>query len=341
MSSDSLRGSSTPRGVGPSAARWSILISDKAVKPLAVAAAAGMWIVLIMGATVTNTGSQTGCGPSWPLCRGQFIPQFAVSTFIEFSHRAVVGVESTLILAFAVVAWVVFHKRAEMRLLIPLMVGFLFLQAGLGAWAVMAPQDAAVLAIHFGVSLIAFASVLLTAALVFEIGRTPDEMRDRPLPAGYAQFIWGIATFSYVVVYLGAYVRHIDADRACSGWPLCNGAVFPALHGGVGPAFAHRVVAFGLVVSVLAVVVWTSRFKAERPDLYRAAHIAFGLVILQALSGVLVIVTKLDLFSALLHAGLVALLFGSLTYMCLHVMPRPVEKSSRVEQSRATEAARA
>jgi cytochrome c oxidase assembly protein subunit 15 len=341
MSSDSRGYSGSGKAGLASAARWSVLISEKAVKPLAVASALGMWIVLIMGATVTNTGSQTGCGPSWPLCQGQFIPQFAVSTFIEFSHRAVVGIESTLILAFAVVAWIVFHKRAEMRLLIPLMVGLLFLQAGLGAWAVMAPQEAAVLAIHFGVSLVAFASVLLAAALVFEIGGKSDALRDRMLPAGYAQAVWGIAIFSYAVVYLGAYVRHIDADRACSGWPLCNGAVFPALHGGVGPAFAHRLVAFGLVVSVLALVVWTARFKSERPDLYRAAHVAFGLVILQALSGIVVIVTKLDLFSALLHAGLVALLFGCLTYMCLHVMPRPVAQGALAGQSRATEAARA
>ena len=340
MNSDSQTPGGASSATAP-ASRWLTIAAERTVKPLAVASAVGMWIVLIMGATVTNTGSQTGCGPSWPLCRGQFIPQFAVSTFIEFSHRAVVGVESTLILVFAAAAWIVFHRRAEMRLLIPLMVGFLFLQAGLGAWAVMAPQEAAVLAIHFGVSLVAFASVLLTAAMVFEIGRQPDELRDRALPRGYPLFVWGITAFSYVVVYLGAYVRHIDADRACTGWPLCNGSVFPALHGGVGPAFAHRVVALGLILSVAGLVLWTARFKEDRPDLYKATHVALGLVILQAISGIIVIVTKLDLFSALLHAGLVALLFGALTYMCLHVVPRPVPRSVAVPQSSASEVARA
>lgn len=321
--------------------KWYVVISEKAIRPLAVAAAFGMWVVLIMGATVTNTGSQTGCGPSWPLCRGQFIPQFAVSTFIEFSHRAFVSIETTLIIAFAVVAWILFHERAEMRWLLPTMVGFLFIQAGLGAWAVMAPQNAAVLAVHFGVSLIAFAAVLLAAVLTFEIGSAVDRERDTPLPPGYALFVWGITIFSYIVVYLGAYVRHIDADQACTGWPLCNGRVFPALHGGVGPAFAHRLVALALVLSVVALVLWTARIKRERPDLYRAAHIAVGLVVLQALSGLVVVVTKLDLFSALLHAGLVALLFGTLTYLCLHVLPRPIAQPVPAPRSAAPEGARA
>lgn len=308
------------------------LISERVVRPLGVLAALGMWITLIMGATVTNTGSQTGCGPSWPLCRGQFIPQFAVSTFIEFSHRAVVGVETVLILAFALCAWHLYRGRADIRLLVPLMVVFLFLQAGLGAWAVMAPQEPAVLALHFGVSLIAFASVALTAALVLEMDGT-DLVRDRPVPPLFTLYVWTVAAFSYVVVYIGAYVRHAHADEACKGWPLCNGSVIPRVHGLVGPAFAHRVAALALTLTVLGLVIWSSRMREQRPDLFRASIAALAFVLLQAISGALVVATDLDLFSALAHAGLVALLFGSLTYLCLHVTPRPVTAPVR---SRAT-----
>jgi cytochrome c oxidase assembly protein subunit 15 len=46
----------------------------RAAKWFAVAATVGMFIVLIMGTTVTNTGSSEGCGRSWPLCHGKFIP---------------------------------------------------------------------------------------------------------------------------------------------------------------------------------------------------------------------------------------------------------------------------
>ena len=209
------------------------------VRWLALAAAIGMFLVLVMGATVTNTGSEHGCGRSWPLCHGQFIPQMALSTMIEFSHRAVVGVESVLVLAAAAGVLVFYRSYREMRLLAPLMVLFLFLQAGLGAWAVMQPQSSAALALHFGVSLIAFASVLLTAIVLFEMDG-PAAFRNRPIPRGFRISVWAVTIYSYFVVYLGAYVRHTNADDACTGWPTCNGAIVPAFHSKVAANFIHR-----------------------------------------------------------------------------------------------------
>jgi cytochrome c oxidase assembly protein subunit 15 len=297
------------------------------LKPLGAAATAGMFVVLVMGATVTNTGSEHGCGRSWPLCHGQLIPQMAVSTAIEFSHRAVVGVESILILGFAAAALWVYGRRRDMQILAGLMVLFLFLQAGLGAWAVMYPQLAAVLALHFGVSLVAFASVLLVTVAVWEADGA-EILRDAPVPGGLVRFAWALTAYSYVVVYLGALVRHINADDACSGWPLCNGSVVPPLVGHVAAAFAHRLAALILLLGVALLLIWTSRLRESRPDLYRAAVIACVLVVLQALSGAVVAFTGMDLFSALLHAALVGLFFGSLTYLCMHVVPLPRRRPS-------------
>lgn len=295
-------------------------------KVLGVCATVGMFVVLISGANVTNTGSEHGCGRSWPLCNGQLIPQFAVSTAIEFVHRALVGVETTLILVLAAAALYLYGRRRDVQLLALLMVTFLFLQAGLGAWAVMSPQLSAVLALHFGVSLIDFASVLLMTAVVFEADGT-EILRERPLPAWYARSAWGLTAYSYVVVYLGAYVRHTDADEACSGWPLCNGAVVPHLSGLVATAFIHRVAALLLVCGIAALLLWSYRVRSTRPDLFRAASFALGAVLLQAAAGAAVVLTHLDLFSALAHAGLAGLLFGSLSYLCLHVLSLPARRS--------------
>src|SRR5256885_13689798 len=101
-----------------------------------------MLLVLVMGATVTDTGSAQGCGRSWPLCRGQFIPEFAVSTFIEFSHRAVTGVEGVLIVLLAAAALALYGRERPIQVLAPLMVGSLLLQAGVGAAAVLWPPPA-------------------------------------------------------------------------------------------------------------------------------------------------------------------------------------------------------
>jgi cytochrome c oxidase assembly protein subunit 15 len=281
-----------------------------------------MFTVLVMGAAVTNTGSEQGCGRSWPLCHGQLIPQMAVSTAIEFSHRAVVGVESVLIIALAIAAAYLYWNRLEIKVLAPLMVAFLFLQAGLGAWAVMYPQLAAALALHFGVSLVAFASVVLTTAVLFEMDGY-DVLRDQPLPEHFRTSVWTLTGYSYIVVYLGAYVRHSNASLACRGWPLCNNAIVPSFTNSVAAAFIHRAAAFVLAVAILGLVVWTHRMAWERADLYFASVLALTLVILQSLAGAVVVLTRLDLFSTLAHAAMVGLMFGCLSYLCLHVLPRP------------------
>jgi cytochrome c oxidase assembly protein subunit 15 len=294
----------------------------RAVRWVTGLATAGMFLVLVMGAAVTSTGSGEGCGRSWPLCNGRFIPEFAVATAIEFSHRAVTGAESLLILAASAGVLWGWGRRIEARLLAPMMLFFLLLQAGLGAWAVLYPQSAAVLAAHFGISLMAFASVLLAFVFAVEAGGATDALRDRPVPRALRWGVWGLTAYIYLVVYLGAYVRHTDATLACRDWPLCNGSLFPGFAGPVGVVFSHRLGAAVGVAAVAGLLAWTRR-AGDRPDLQRAGLVALVLIVLQAASGAAVVWTRVNLFSALAHSGLMALLFGSLAYLCLHALPRP------------------
>jgi heme A synthase len=62
----------------------------------------------------------------------------------------------------------------------------------------------------------------------------------------------------------------------------------------------------------------------------RVAWTAFGLVILQALSGALVVASRLGLFSTLGHAAIMALLFASLAYLVREVLR---ERDGMVVQS--------
>src|SRR5713101_2465049 len=93
------------------------------LRPLSIVATVGMFLVVVMGATVTNTGSAEGCGRSWPLCNGQLIPEFAVTTMIELSHRAVTGIETFLVVALAAGLLIVYRHQGEARFLAILMVG--------------------------------------------------------------------------------------------------------------------------------------------------------------------------------------------------------------------------
>jgi heme a synthase len=102
------------------------------VKWLAVASTVGMFIVIVMGSTVTGTGSGDGCGDSWPLCHGQLIPEYTVAAAIEYSHRIVSGIEGLLMVGLALGALYFWRWRKEVKILVPVMMIFLFVQAGLG-----------------------------------------------------------------------------------------------------------------------------------------------------------------------------------------------------------------
>src|SRR3977135_3646630 len=88
---------STRCGDGNSKAKPSLSSTKVPLRWLAGTNCIGMLLVLVMGAAVTNTGSAEGCGRSWPLCNGQFVPEFTVATAIEYSHRAVTGLGGVLV----------------------------------------------------------------------------------------------------------------------------------------------------------------------------------------------------------------------------------------------------
>lgn len=304
------------------------------VRRVAVANAAVMLLVLIQGALVTNTGSAKGCGNSWPLCHGQFIPQYTLETAIEFSHRFVTTIATVLIFATALGALKLYRHRREMRIYVPIMITFLFLQAGLGAAAVMWPQSDEVKALHFGISLIAFASTVLVAALMYDIDGW-DTLRDRPIPQRLKWIVWGLLGYTYIVVYLGAYVRHTNSMLACGDWPLCNGSVFPGFSGPVGIAFGHRVSAAVLIVGMMALLYWTRGLRQTRPDLFWGSIVAVGFVVAQAIGGGIVVLTQVDMLATMSHSVIVSLFFGTMAWLSVHVLPRP--ESARLPATRSIE----
>ncbi len=83
----------------------------RALTVYAWAVLAFMVLVILWGAIVRTTGSGAGCGVHWPLCNGDFVPHHPrLATIIEFTHRSMSGILTTLIAILAV--WV-FCKRPK------------------------------------------------------------------------------------------------------------------------------------------------------------------------------------------------------------------------------------
>lgn len=290
---------------------------ERHVSRLALIAAVGMFLVLVLGATVTSTGSGEGCGADWPMCHGKPYPPLDREAIIEWTHRFVTSVEGFFLFGASIGAWRLRRRIPLMRLLAPLTVFTLLLQSGMGAWAVKYSQSSTVLALHFGISLTAFATTVLMWRALREDGAA--ETRPAP-PAGFRVAAWSAIALVYVVAYSGAYMRHSDAQLACTTWPLCNGEVAPGFSGAVGVAFGHRVAAIGAVVAIGFLAWWASKLRDARPDLYALNLAALVLVLAQAASGAVLIWTRISLFSALLHAALMALLFVCLAESCRRVL---------------------
>jgi len=74
----------------------------RSLKWLAVATTIAMILILIGGALVTKTGSGMGCGRSWPLCNGKFLPlEITPELAIELAHRLVSGVGGVMVLVLS------------------------------------------------------------------------------------------------------------------------------------------------------------------------------------------------------------------------------------------------
>src|SRR5207302_3140688 len=187
-------------------------------------------------------------------------------------------------------------------------------------------------ATHFGVSLVAFASTFLSAAVVFE--RTGGVESPGAVPRGLRNLAVATAVYLLGVVYLGAYVRHAGVSLACVDWPLCNGQLVPQLDGPSGVVFAHRLAALGAIVLLYALM---REARAAGPAA-GAATFAFGAGVLQALSGALVVWSRLGLFSTLLHAALMGLLFAALASVISQSLRHPKRNESMAYVRRLSDA---
>ncbi|SDN24088.1 COX15/CtaA family protein [Alkalicoccus daliensis] len=277
----------------------------------------GMLLVLIQGALVTQTGSGDACGAEWPLCYGQLIPENpTIETLIEYTHRLVSGVLGIMVVVHAIWSWISIGHLRETKFFAFIAVLFIVLQGLLGAAAVVWGQSDAIMALHFGFSLISFASVVLLTILAFEDGKAVSLTRP-VLNRNFKNLIFFNLIYMYAVVYTGAFVKHSGAGGACAGWPLCNGAVIPSLEGRTAIQFGHRVAAGLLFISILIMFIQMLKTQVSNKPLLYSGSLSMIFITAQVISGAVVIFTGFTLYATMAHAIIVSLLFATISYMSL------------------------
>lgn len=288
------------------------------LKIYAVVTTLGMFLILLMGAIVTTTGSGDGCGNSWPLCYGQLLPsQPTFETIVEYSHRIVSALLGLMVVILAIWTWRTIAHLRETKWLVFLSVFLIVLQGLLGAGAVIWGQSSAVLALHFGISLLSLASVFLLTVLIFE-----DDLIGKeyvvPMSKSFRYQLYAFAIYLYVVIYSGAFVRHTETSLACPSWPFCSSQLwFPALNTPAGIHFLHRILVLVIFIWLLYLTVRAIRYFKEEKVILWAFVLAFLFVVLQTLSGAAIVFSRLNLFVSLAHGFFISCLFVIICYLLL------------------------
>jgi len=258
------------------------------------------------------------------LNHGMTLDQFKDIFFWEYVHRQL----GRLIgLAFAVpLAWFAWRRAIPKgygwRLIVLFVLGGL--QGVIGWWMVASglvdrPDVSHIrLAIHLLAALLIFAAIIWVALDLRDLAETNSDST-APSARMPTIAIWTLCALALQIMF-GAYVAGLDAGYAFSSWPTMGGEWFPSgttllepllrnlVDNPIVVQFIHRWLAW-----VVALFAWALALAAWRKALPLHAGLVAGLVLLQILLGILTLLSGVELWIAVSHQAMAALLLAAIT----------------------------
>ena len=307
------------------------------MKRLVLATAIATFVLIIVGGVVRVSDSGLGCGPAgsgfhgWPFCNGDVVPGVNLHSIVEYTHRAVAGIVTILIVSIVVQAW-----RRHREFLMPAigLLGLVLAQAALGGATVEDNLEEAYVAAHLCLAM------LLLGGLIWlyraASGATVTDGGPRIRVLGIAASVAVLCT-----IVAGGYMAGTQnygradyqlgdgAHHACGKeFPTCNGEFMP-----FGKArlvdihLAHRAFMYLAAILVISLVVVALR----RGVVTRWAWGLAALLAAQILVGALNV--WLDEYELLivLHLALGTLLWAGTLGLTLQLAPARERAHGRAE----------
>jgi len=282
---------------------------NRALTRLAWSAAAATYLLIVLGGIVRITGSGLGCGDEWPICHGRLIPSFHdIGTLIEWSHRLVAAIVSTLVAALAASVWwrrrpgVESGERALPDRTAYLALGLLVVQVLLGALTVKQRTSPWTVIPHLANAMLLFATLIAIANQL-----TPGTPGLRPGSGNPPAT--GAAVLVFVTILMGALTANLGAAAACVGFPLCNGQWIVTGNHPQYIQWAHRLLAYTTYAYLLAWALATCR---------RSAFIVLGVATLQIAIAAVMVTHSLPQLLQVGHVAVGGALWGTVAYTALH-----------------------
>lgn len=271
------------------------------------------FLMIIIGAITRTTGSGMGCSTDWLVCNGHIVPEFkSYKTVIEYGHRLF----ALLVGAFAVIVFLQArkHYRNQPSIIQPAnyALAFFLLQSAVGGLTVVLKNHWITVLFHLANGMFLLAAFVIT----WVNARYADAMKVKPeTRSGINIFV---AIFAILLIFavamVGAAVQGNGATKACVGWPLCLGEVWPAAQGDYQMLnMSHRLIAGSLGVVILAML-WQAR-QDKHTVVRKTLWAALALYLVQAAIGATVVLlhgTTIDMITQALHVTFAAATWGVL-----------------------------
>jgi heme A synthase len=307
------------------------------MRRLVLATGIATFVLIIVGGVVRVSDSGLGCGPAgsgfhgWPFCNGDVVPGMDLNSVVEYTHRALAGVVSLMIISVVVLAW-----RRHREYLVPAaaLLGLVIAQAALGGATVEDNLEEAYVAAHLGLAMLLLGGLVYLYRAVSGATVTDGGPRLRALSIAAS-----VAVLCTIVAggYMAGTQNYGRADyqlgegahHACGKeFPTCNGEFMP-----FGKArlvdihLTHRAFMYLASLLVISLVVVAIR----RGVLTRHAWALAGLLALQVLVGALNVWLDEYELLILLHLALGTLLWATTLGMTLQLAPARGRAPRRAE----------
>lgn len=257
------------------------------------------YFLIVFGGYVASSESGMGCGPEWPLCNGEVIPELSGDTLIEFGHRVI----GAVLFILTIILFVKVRKENN-RLANKVanwMLSLLTLQLIMGAIVVFYHLPSFIITLH-----LLIAMIFLAMLIWFWRYKDPSASFKNNHGIAMKKHLNILITLLFITIGIGAYIKHQHYGLAC-GWLDCGNSLLP---GSISELlqFIHRLLA--LISSLYILFIAYKAFSINYIALKSRMILALLVVLTQLIIGIMTIVSFISLSFAVLHLAAAALLFA-------------------------------
>ncbi len=270
--------------------------------------------LVALGGSVRAMNAGLAC-PDWPLCFGDFIPDYHPQVYFEFIHRVIAGLISITLVILNIKILKSPNVSKTIKWACVFSWGLILTQIVFGGLTVLLQLHDKVVATHLGLGTGFFATLVwiysrlqLDQAHLVET-RLPAEPTFLSEMARYKNLALAVTSAVYGQIILGGLVASNYAANVCPDFPYCHGQLVPTFSGAIGLQVIHRLGAYTLFVIVSSFTFYVIKTARDR-RVRRKALFTFGLLTMQIMVGISNVLFQAPPLITVLHLAIGASLLG-------------------------------